>query len=35
VDLGCTVEELSEQLELAPELVTARLSGLGLVAAED
>ncbi len=34
VELGCTVEELSDQLELAPELVAARLSGLGLAAGD-
>ncbi len=34
VELGCTVEELAEQLDLAPDLITARLAGLGLVAAE-
>jgi ATP-dependent DNA helicase DinG len=32
VDLGCTVEELAEQLALDAELVAARLTGLGLTA---
>jgi ATP-dependent DNA helicase DinG len=32
VELGCTIEELAEQLDLAAELVAARLTGLGLVA---
>jgi ATP-dependent DNA helicase DinG len=32
VDLGCTVEELAEQLDLDAELVAARLTGLGLTA---
>ena len=34
VELGCTLEELAEQLDLDAELVSARLAGLGLVAAE-
>jgi ATP-dependent DNA helicase DinG len=35
VDIGCTLTELAEQLDLAPELVAARLSGLGLEAAPE
>jgi ATP-dependent DNA helicase DinG len=34
VELGCTLEELAEQLDLGVELVAARLAGLGLVAAD-
>jgi ATP-dependent DNA helicase DinG len=30
VDIGATVHELAEQLELPPEMVVARLAGLGL-----
>ncbi len=35
VEIGCTVAELAEQLDLGVDLVTARLSGLGLAAAAD
>jgi ATP-dependent DNA helicase DinG len=35
VEIGCTIAELAEQLDLAVDLVTARLSGLGLTAAAD
>jgi ATP-dependent DNA helicase DinG len=31
VDLGCSLEELAEQLDLEPELIAARVAGLGLV----
>ena len=34
VEVGCTLAELAEQLDLEPELVAARLAGLGLVAAD-
>jgi ATP-dependent DNA helicase DinG len=35
VEIGCSLKELAEQLELAEELVSARLAGLGLATVED
>jgi ATP-dependent DNA helicase DinG len=34
VEIGCSLEELAEQLELDERLVAARLEGLGLTLAE-
>jgi ATP-dependent DNA helicase DinG len=35
VEIGCTLDELAEQLDLDPAIVAARLDGLGLVLASD